>query len=134
MTATEDQDLWTFDRFAPGHDFGIVPVELDRTRRAAWEDIYGTSQGDRAPKGMLVAAMMEAYIRAIQPRPKGNVHAGQSLSFTQAAADFGDRVDFAVRIGAKELRNGRRWVTFAVVARVGDRRLLTGEIRSIWAA
>lgn len=127
-------DLWTFDRFEPGQSFGTVTVPLDDDRVGGWSAIYGAPTGDTAPDGLIVAGMMEAYIRAIQPRPKGNVHAAQTLSFTGATARLGDVVTYHVGIRSKEAKKGRHWVSFAVRAEVDGTDLLTGEILSIWAA
>lgn len=127
-------EMWTFDRFEPGQSFGSVSVPLDAERVAGWSAIYGPPQGDDAPDGMLVAGMMEAYIRAIQPRPKGNVHAAQKLAMTGATVRLGDTVRYHVAIGTKEHKRGRNWVSFAIRAEAGGRDLMHGEILSIWAA
>ncbi len=128
------EDLWTYDRFETGQDHGAVAVALDAERVAGWEAVYGPVRGDAAPDGLIVAGMMEAYIRAIQPRPKGNVHASQKLAFTGARAKLGDEVLYRVSVAGKELKKDRRWVSFAVEAEAGGRPLMCGEIISIWAA
>ncbi|MWB78751.1 hypothetical protein GLS40_11990 [Pseudooceanicola sp. 216_PA32_1] len=131
----DNDEIWTFARFAPGQDFGTVTVPLDGTRLDGWQAIYGPVAGDIAPDGLIVAGMMEAYIRAIQPRPKGNVHAAQKLAFApDAVARKGDTVSYRVAVAAKEERKGRNWVTFAVRAELDGAELLSGEIVSIWAA
>lgn len=84
----ENDKLWTFDRFAPGQDFGTIDIQMDEGRRTNWARVFGPSTG-RLPRGMLVTAMMEAYIAAIQPRPDGNVHASQQLSFRPSSAQWG---------------------------------------------
>ena len=127
-------DLWTFERFEPGQSFGHVAIPLDAERVAGWTAIYGAPQGDTAPDGMIVAGMMEAYIRAIQPRPKGNVHAAQTLSLSGAVAWLGEPVDYHVSVLSKEAKRGRNWVTFAIRAEAAGTELLRGEIVSIWAA
>lgn len=129
----ENDAPWTFARFAPGQSFGAVEVALDETRRADWARVYG-APGARPPRGLIVAAMMEAYIRAIQPRPKGNVHAAQTLEFTGAAPGWGDRVEFAVSCAGKEEKKGRFWVDFGIEASVNGAPAMRGVIRSIWAA
>ncbi|WP_158969741.1 hypothetical protein [Chachezhania sediminis] len=132
-TGTADRDVWTFARFEAGQDFGTVEVEMDAERHASWERIFGPT-GDRLPRGMLVTAMMEAYIRAIQPRPDGNIHASQELDFREGAVVWGDTVAIEVNCAGKEERNGRFWVRFGIVARTAGRVIMTGTIRSIWAA
>lgn len=133
MSEQQGDELWTFARFEPGHVFGTIEVVADDRRRADWERVFGTA-GDRLPRGMLVAAMMEAYIRAIQPRPDGNIHAAQELGFSDAQAQWGDTVAVTVTLDGKEERKGRLWVRFGVQASVGGVAVMTGTIRSIWAA
>ena len=126
--------VWSFDTLEPGALFGPVAVPLDAERVAGWEGVYGPITGGQAPDGLIVAGMMEAYIRAIQPRPKGNVHAAQKLAFTGAKARTGDHVSYTVTVASKERKKGRNWIVFAVDAQVGDTSLLRGEITAIWAA
>lgn len=126
-------DVWVFDDFQPGLELNRVSIALDARRIADWTAIYGRSEmSGRVPSGMLVAAMMEAYLRGIQPRPPGNIHASQKLVFG-AAANAGDRLDAEVSCIGKELRKERRWVTFGVTLRNGPHDVLRGEIRTIWA-
>ncbi|MCO5072261.1 MAG: hypothetical protein M9944_13745 [Rhizobiaceae bacterium] len=127
-------EMWTFDRFSPGLAFGEIAVPMDGARRARWETIFGAVEGDGLPRGMLVAGMMEAYIRAIQPRPNGNVHAAQSLGSLSKELRWGDTVVFSVSCAAKQEKKGRYWVDFKVEGRCVDSVVLDGTIRSIWAA
>lgn len=133
MTIGSDTPLWVFDNFRPGALLGRLDIVLDRTRIANWAAIYGLPRASGCvPSGMLVAAMMEAYLRAIQPRPPGNVHAGQRLAFGKPVY-AGDRLEAEVSCLAKEVRNDRYWLTFGVVLRTSGGDVLKGEIRSIWA-
>jgi len=130
---------WTFDDFEVGADLATVPVALDAGRIASWNRIYAGAGGqidpsaESVPHGLVVAAMMEGYIAAIQPRPPGNIHAGQTLAFTGARVKPGARLDIAFSCKAKEIRRERRWLTFGVCIRDGDRVVAEGEIASIWA-
>ncbi|UYV35727.1 hypothetical protein N4R57_11665 [Rhodobacteraceae bacterium D3-12] len=133
MKASGGDELWTFARFNPGQDFGSVDIEMDAERQESWGRVFG-SVSDRLPRGMLVTAMMEAYIEAIQPRPDGNVHASQELAFKGERVCWNDTVSIAVSCDDKAVKKGRFWVRFAVVARVGERVVMTGTIHSIWAA
>lgn len=126
--------MWTFERFSPGLAFGEIAVPMDAGKRAQWETIFGKVEGDGLPRGMLVAGMMEAYVRAIQPRPKGNVHAAQSLGSLSKELHWGDTVVFNVSCAAKQEKKGRYWVDFEVAGRCGGLVVLNGTIRSIWAA
>jgi hypothetical protein len=125
--------LWTFARFAPGQHFAPVTVPLDANRVAGWEAIYGAITGTTAPDGLIVAGMMEAYIRAIQPRPKGNVHAGQKITLTGACVALGQTVNYHVAVAEKAEKKGRHWVTFAVRADHGGIEIMHGQIVSIWS-
>ena len=131
MAKTEQ--MWTYDRFTPGHVFGSVDIELSSDRQNDWSRVFGPSQGP-VPRGMMVTAMMEAYIVAIQPRPNGNVHVSQDLAFTDVHLDWGDTVTLTVSCADKEDRKGRYWVRFKVDVRRGNNMIMTGLIRSIWAA
>ncbi|MDQ2095144.1 hypothetical protein [Rhodalgimonas zhirmunskyi] len=127
-------ELWTFERLAPGAKFGPVEVPLNGERVEGWQGVYGPVAGDHAPDGLIVAGMMEAYIRAIQPRPKGNVHAAQKLSFTGQRARLGETVTYTVEVLSKEQKKGRNWIVFAIAASAGGTPLLRGEVTAIWAA
>lgn len=137
MSAADTQGVvWTFDDFEPGAALGTVEVAVDARRQELWTQIYGTGgsgQGE-VPPGLLVAAMMEAYLKVIERRPPGNVHAGQTLAFTGHRVAPGARLSFAFSCKDKVLKRERRWVTFAVRAHDGEHLALSGEISSIWAA
>jgi acyl dehydratase len=133
MTTASSSAVWTFDDFRPGSVLGRLSIVLDAQRIANWTGIYGSpATPERLPSGMLVAAMMEAYLRAIQPRPPGNIHASQRLKFT-GAVNPGDELRAEVACVAKELRRERRWVTFGVTLHSGSQDVLSGEISAIWA-
>jgi len=131
--APSDTGVWVYEDFSPGQSLGDHAVTLDAAHIGHWTAIYGEpAAGDRVPAGMLVAAMMEAYLNAIQPRPPGNVHASQKLVFHRMAR-AGDRLNAQVSCLAKERRKERGWVTFGVVLSTDGRDVLSGEIRTIWA-
>lgn len=131
--AQPDPAIWVFDDFSPGQPLGDITIALDDTHFDNWTAIYGERPaGERVPAGMLVAAMMEAYLSAIQPRPPGNIHASQKLVFHRSAC-VGDRLEAQVSCLSKERRKERGWVTFGVVLRAGGQDVLSGEIRTIWA-
>ncbi|MGH1331740.1 MAG: hypothetical protein ACRBBK_12725 [Paracoccaceae bacterium] len=134
MTQAKADELWTFERFFPGQDFGAIDVNLDARRVAGWEAVYGPIEGRYAPDGLIVAGMMEAYLLAIQPRPNGNVHAAQKLAFTGVRAALGDTLTYRVEIAKAEQKKGRFWVTFSIQAAHADKELMQGELVSIWAA
>lgn len=130
----EIPDTWTFERFQPGQHFGTIDLAMDTPKRAMWSDVFGESPGDTLPRGMMVTAMMEAYIRAIQPRPDGNIHASQELAFSGRPARWGDVLRVAVSCADKEAKKGRLWVRFGIETTVRGDTVMTGTIRAIWAA
>ncbi|WP_445503817.1 hypothetical protein [Microvirga sp. G4-2] len=133
MTNTPSAPVWVFDDFRPGLELGRLSIPLNDARLANWAAIYGEpGTAGRVPSGVLVAAMMEAYLTAFQPRPPGNIHASQKLFFGKPACP-GDRLDAEVTCLWKDMRKGRRWVAFGVALRNGDTDVLRGEIRTIWA-
>lgn len=128
---------WTFADFPVGEAMAEVAVDLSPEKAALWSGISGQpapAAGAPAPRALMVAAMMEAYIRALQPRPPGNVHAGQTLSFHGPAPAVGAALTARFVCLAKEEKKGRRWITLGVEMFEGERRALSGEILSIWAA
>lgn len=133
-----DTRPWTFDDFEVGADLGTVRIIVDDRRLSLWKRIYGRESlrdtMDAVPQGLLVAAMMEGYIKAIQPRPPGNVHAGQQITFSSHRVAPGASLTLAFTCLDKQLKRERRWVTFGVRVTDGDRLAMSGEISSIWAA
>jgi hypothetical protein len=138
VTTSAAKDVWTFADLCLGHTFGEISFTLDAGRLAQWDAIYGGDQNldnsARAlPVGLLVTCMMEAYLSLIQPRPPGNIHAGQSLVFGTGHVRLGDTVNVTVICQDKTERKGRGWVTLAATVAHGDETLLRGEIQVIWA-
>ena len=133
MTSAPAGDVWVFDDFHPGARLGDVSIPLDADRMTHWAAIYGKARTtNHVPAGMLVAAMMEAYLTVVRPRPPGNIHANQKLAFGGTAKP-GDRLEAEVRCLNKVLRNERRWITLDVRLRNGAQDVLRGEITTIWA-
>lgn len=138
MTRERERDPWTYDDFACGSAIDTVEVTIDARRVGLWNRIYGKAsgevgEGDPLPEGLVVAAMMEGFIKAIHPRPPGNIHAGQTLSFTGTRVNPGAHLSVAFTCEAKDIRRERRWVTFGVCVREGEQLIAEGEINSIWA-
>ncbi len=128
---------WTFADFPVGETMAEVEIALTPEKAALWASISGAetpAAGDPAPRALMVAAMMETYIRALQPRPPGNVHAGQTLSFHGPAPAIGATLTARFACRAKAEKKGRFWITLGVEMFEGTRPALSGEILSIWAA
>jgi len=127
-------DVWSFDNFAVAQVLGEISVDLDEGRIDLWERIFGdVDRGLPLPRGLVVSALVEGFIRSGQPRPKGNVHASQTLSFTDAVVRAGDTISVSATVVDKELRKGRKWVTFRLTANVAGAQLCSGDFQVIWA-
>lgn len=138
MKTEASEDVWTFSDFQAGQSFGQMSITLGSDRLAKWDAIFGSRENADAacrflPRGLLVTSMMEAYLGLIQPRPPGNIHAGQSLVFGPGRVSLGDTVTISASCKEKAERKGRGWVTFEVIVTRGSETLLRGDIRSIWA-
>jgi len=128
-----DAELWTFDRFEEGRAAPAVEVVLDAAKRAEWEAVFGTASA-LPSRGLLAVAMTQGFIGAFQPRPRGNVHAGQVLDYTGVRPAWGDRLSVTVACAAREVKKGRNWIDFRAELRCRDELVLTGTYRIIWAA
>lgn len=127
--------VWTFDDFEPGQSLGAYEVPIDATRLALWQRIHGPFDSDGPlPSGMLISAMMEAYTEVVQPRPPGNIHVGQRLTFSGAALQPGALLRTAFICLGKQVRKERRWLTFGVSMHARQAWIMDGEISVIWAA
>ena len=127
--------MWTFETFAPVQDFGAFDYQVDEAAFDRWVALYPDDAAHRplVPSGMAVAVMMRAYMALLQPRPPGNIHAGQHLHIHRLAR-IGDTMTTSLACIAKELRKERRWVTFETETRDAAGELLfTGRLTSIWA-
>jgi acyl dehydratase len=133
MNERPNRPVWVFDDFHSGQQLGRLSIALDDEHLAHWAAIYGAPpDAECVPSGVLVAAMMEAYVKGIQPRPPGNIHAGQKLTFGKPVR-VGDQLDAQVTCLWKERRKDRNWIGFGVTLRADGRDALNGEIRSIWS-
>lgn len=133
MRSAAHEEAWTYDSLQPGHEFGETRFSIDADRVAGWAQIYGGAEGDRVPPGLLVVEMMRAYLDLVQPRPPGNIHAGQRLHCLDLDVPADAAITASVRCLEKTRRKGRGWVTFDVVLRSQERDVLQGEIVTIWA-
>ncbi|MWB77519.1 hypothetical protein GLS40_05745 [Pseudooceanicola sp. 216_PA32_1] len=125
---------WVFSAFSEGQVLGSTEVCLDEGRLGLWSEIFDQpARSEHLSVSMLVSAMMEAYLRVAQPRPPGNIHAGQKLRLYGRAPHRGEVLTIATRVVRKEERKGRKWLTFESEIAAGGEKLLSGEILTIWA-
>lgn len=127
--------MWTFDDFEPGALLGNASVTIDDDYVARWLALYANEPDPRpaVPAGMAMLIVMRCYAEAVRPRPPGNVHAGQSLSF-ERVPQIGERLTTSVHCESKTLKKGRRWIRFAVKATNDEGQVCyRGVITSLWA-
>ncbi len=126
-------DVWTYDDFAAGLALKTVSVTLDAAKLDLWERMYGPVDRDGAlPRGLLVSAMVEAFIASGQPRPKGNIHASQSLEFSGPAPRLDDVLTVKASCLTKELKKERKWVTIRTEGQIAGQTVCRGDFLIIW--
>jgi hypothetical protein len=127
-------EVWTYDDFSLGKILRQISVVLDEERVSAWESIFGALPPDRdLPRGLTVSALVEGFIQSGQPRPQGNIHARQALTFTGRTARRGDKIDVTAAVLSKEIKRDRKWITFKLDGHIGGDLLCSGEFTVIWA-
>lgn len=126
--------MLTFDALTEGATFGPIDLGIPE---GEFEGLYGklnpaASSSAGLPSGLLMALAMRGYLEALSERPRGNVHAGQKVTWLSSV---GRGLPLAVRVrcAAKELRKGRRWVTFDAVLEAGGTPHLLISNTMIWA-
>ncbi len=104
----------TFADFVPGAVLGSDRFTVDTWWLAQWAiAVPGTAP---SPGAVAMALAMRSYLSILRDRTPGNIHARQHLSVRRAVA-AGDTVLSTLACEAAELRNERRRVVLAVVAR-----------------
>lgn len=126
-------EVWTYDDFSEGLALDTVTVALDAARLNLWETVYGpVSGGGALPRGMLVSAMIEAFISSAQPRPAGNIHASQTLEFSGTSPQLGDLLTVSAVCVGKQIKNDRKWITIRTEGSVGGVVVCRGDFLIIW--
>jgi hypothetical protein len=124
----------TYDGFAPPQVMGVRELVLDDALLRAWHGLFHTEGADEVmPHGMVAAITMRAYTDILQPRPPGNVHAAQRFDLLRLPRR-GERLTTTVSCLGKEIRKGRRWVTFGIETSGTDGPAFRGRTTMIWAA
>lgn len=131
-----------FEDLVPGQEMGQYTLKYDEKFVHGWQHIAGSSPETQIPArqsraqaaSVSLMLMMRAFLIVVRPRPPGNIHARQSLSFCGLPA-VGDELSVSVTCLAKKMHKGRRYVEFAVQA-VNQRQEPTfqGMLTLIWAA
>lgn len=128
-------ELFTFAKFEPGTSMGSVAMTLDEAFLARWRRIYpfGGAAGDEMSPAFSTVVFMNAWRTIVDPKPPGNVHAGQKVIFS-AVPRLGESIDTQVFCLSKEERKGRKYVKLQTVSTgVNGRALFVGETNLIWA-
>ncbi|ASP23516.1 hypothetical protein ANTHELSMS3_05136 (plasmid) [Antarctobacter heliothermus] len=127
-------DIWNYSAFVEGQLLGSTEFRIDENRLRLWSGIFDwPAMSERLSVSLLVSAMMEAYLHVAQPRPPGNIHAGQKLWLHGRAPHLGEALTVTTRVAGKEERKGRKWLAFESNITSGGDWLLKGEILTIWA-
>ncbi|TPP05014.1 hypothetical protein [Rhizobium glycinendophyticum] len=128
--------IWNYAAFEEGQDLGTSMLSIDDAKLRLWAAIFDRPYcaAKRQPSNsLLISVMMEAYLFVAQPRPPGNIHAGQKLHLSGRAPRMDEALIVTTRVTKKEERKGRKWLTFESRIVSGGDALLTGEILTIWA-
>ena len=127
--------MLTFDTFEPGRAMGSHAIAIDEALVGLWHRLYPYDDaGGLMPPGMASVVTMRSYMAILTPRPKGNVHAGQTMQIVRLPR-IGERLTTTISCRDKELRKERRLVHFLTETRVADGVLaFHGTTTSIWAA
>ena len=131
---TDAPVIWDYSRFTEEQDLGSTELCVDASRLRLWCEVFDRPRpADKISASLLINLMMEAYLNVAQPRPPGNIHAGQKLHLSGRAPRAGEVLTITTRVAKKEERKGRKWLTFESRIAAGDEALLKGEILTIWA-
>jgi hypothetical protein len=125
----------TFADLAPGRVLGEHPFALTTAAMAEWTALFPDDAEclPSMPPAMTAMVIMRAFVTLMHDRPAGNIHAGQKFWIAQLPS-LDDCLLTRLTCAGKELRNGRRWVTFATeTSNQSGRLMFRGEMSTIWA-
>ena len=126
----------TYADFAPGVVLGECPFAFTPEALAQWAALFPDDEECQPtmPPAMIAMVVMRAFMQLMQDRPPGNIHAGQKF-WIPRLPELNERLVTSLRCIGKELRNGRRWVTFGTKTVDAARGVLfQGQMKMIWAA
>jgi len=138
VSKTETASLILFDDFEPKALLGQCKLAYDETISRQWRHIFGNSQSATGQQAEAASAavilMMRAFLTVVSPRPPGNIHARQSLSFA-ALPKVGDDLLITLECQGKEIKRNRRYVELIARGYGPDgSNLFQGLLTLIWAA
>lgn len=124
----------THDDFVPGRVMGSSTAVLDAAKLRAWRDLFPEDDLNGVmPHGMVAAIAMRAYMEVVQPRPPGNVHAGQRFDLFRLPR-AGETLTTTVTCLDKEIRKDRRRVTLQMDCAGTEGPAFRGRMTVLWAA
>ena len=126
----------TFDDFRPGETLGERNFALTEEAVAMWAELFPRHRKGlpAMPPAMVAMIVMRAFVDVLADRPRGNVHAAQKFWIARLPR-LGDRLTTRLACTGKELKSGRRWVTFGseTIDAAGSL-MFRGQMTTIWAA
>lgn len=128
-------NVLTFDSFTPGAELGHWEEPVDARLIATWENLFGASEQDQPARqtGVCIALMMRAFLKAVAPRPPGNIHARQLMTIA-TLPQAGDIVHSTIRCVGKQIKRERKYLDLEVTGYDKSQRLLyRGKMSLIWA-
>jgi hypothetical protein len=127
--------MMTYADFVPGTVLGECPFSFTPETLALWTDLFSDDARCRPtmPPAMIAMVVMRAFMQILHDRPPGNIHAGQKFWISRLP-ELNERLVTTLRCVDKDLRNERRWVTFASDSVDGAGGVLfSGKMTTIWA-
>ena len=121
--------------FVVGQSMGEYSLNYDEMFVRGWQHVFGQATLSRAQgAGVSLMLMMRAFLTVVSPRPPGNIHARQSLSFSSLPV-LGDHITVSVVCESKTIRKDRRYVELGVKAHnQRGQQVFTGVLSLIWVA
>lgn len=124
-----------YEDFVVGQEVGECVLTYDETFVQGWQQIFGQAASPRAQAASVsLMLMMRAFLTIVSPRPPGNIHARQSLSFSSLPV-LGDQLTVSAACLCRTLRKERRYVELSVKAlNQRGQPVFAGVLTLIWAA
>jgi hypothetical protein len=126
----------TYADFSPGAVLGECPFAFTPEALAKWAKLFpDDAQCQPAmPPAMIAMVTMRAFMEIMQDRPLGNIHAAQKFQLSRLP-QLGERLMTTLRCAEKEIKSGRRWISFESETVDGSRQLVfRSKMKTIWAA
>jgi len=121
--------------FVIGQEMGDCTLTYDETFVQGWQQIFGQTALIRTQAASVsLILMMRAFLTIVSPRPPGNIHARQTLSFSSLPV-LGDQLTVSAACLSKTMRKERRYVELGVKAlNQRGQPVFAGVLTLIWAA